>query len=58
MNKDVAAAEAVLSSLKELVADPQIDFGPAYEGAKQRQREAIAIMQKVVAQLKRNQPRS
>lgn len=49
---DLKAATKVLESLRELVADPQIDFGPAYEGAKQRQKEAIEIMKVVVQQLK------
>ncbi len=48
-------ARKVLDSLEELVADPQIDFGPAYEGAKQRQQEAIAIMREVIKQIKTNQ---
>jgi hypothetical protein len=30
--------------LQELVPDPTIDFGPAYEGTKQRQKEAIQIL--------------
>jgi hypothetical protein len=30
--------------LQELVPDPEIDFGPAYEGTKQRQKEAIQIL--------------
>jgi hypothetical protein len=46
------AAQHVLESLRELVADPQIDFGPAYEGAKNRQMEAIAIMEKIVRNLR------
>jgi hypothetical protein len=51
-------AEFVLETLEELVADTQIDFGPAYAGSVQRRVEAIAIMQAVVSQLKRNQQRS
>jgi hypothetical protein len=34
-----------LDALKELVPDPQCDFGPAYAGAKQRQKQAIAALQ-------------
>ncbi len=30
--------------LQELVPDPEIDFGPAYEGTKQRKKEAIKIL--------------
>lgn len=30
--------------LQELVPDPTIDFGPAYEMTKQRQKEAIKII--------------
>ncbi len=30
--------------LQELVPDPDIDFGPAYEGTKQRKKEAIKIL--------------
>lgn len=48
-------AEAVLSSLEELVPDPSIDFGPAYSMAGERQNEAIAIMQAVIRQIKTNQ---
>jgi hypothetical protein len=45
-------ARTVLESLEELVADPQIDFGPAYEGAKKRQQAAIKIMLTLVRKLK------
>lgn len=58
MNTPIAKAQFVLETLEELIADPQIDFGPAYEGAKRRKEEAIAIMQEVIAQLKRNKQRS
>ena len=34
----------VRETLMELIADPEIDFGPAYEGTKQRQKEAIQIL--------------
>ena len=34
----------IKESLQELIADPEIDFGPAYEMAKQRKKEAIQII--------------
>lgn len=30
--------------LQELVPDPHIDFGPAYEGTKTRQKEALVAI--------------
>ena len=30
--------------LTQLVPDPTIDFGPAYEGTKQRQKQALAAI--------------
>lgn len=37
-----------LESLKELVADPECDFGPSYELMKDRQERAIrAVKQKI-----------
>ena len=38
--------------LQELVPDPNIDFGPAYEGTKWRQREAIKIINAEIAWMK------
>lgn len=38
------AMEHALESLVELVPDPQIDFGPAHEGAKQRRKKSIAAL--------------
>lgn len=34
----------VRESLKELIPDPEIDFGPAYEMTKQRKKEAIKLI--------------
>lgn len=42
--------EKVLESLKELVADPECDFGPSYELQEERQEEAITIIKDVLAQ--------
>ena len=41
----------IRESLRELVADPQIDFGPAYEGAKQRQIAALKLLNKGIRYL-------
>ena len=34
----------VKQSLEELIPDPEIDFGPAYECAKARKQEALKIV--------------
>ena len=39
-------------SLEELIADPEIDFGPAYEMAKIRKSEALKIVRKEIKRLK------
>lgn len=44
-------ARKVLDSLTELVPNPECDFGPAYEGASNRQKEAIQIMKRQVVEL-------
>jgi len=48
----VDVLKLALESLEELVADPQCDFGPAYEGMKRRQREAIRAVQQKIKALK------
>ncbi len=45
----------VKESLEELVADIQIDFGPAYEMAKLRQKEALQIVRKEIKFLQNKQ---
>lgn len=42
----------VRESLIELIPDPEIDFGPAYEMAKQRKKEAISILNKEIKRMK------
>ena len=42
----------IRESLKELIADPEIDFGPAYEGTKQRKKEALRIIEQEIRWLK------
>lgn len=42
----------VKESLEELIADPEIDFGPAYEMTKLRKQEALSIIKKEIRQLK------
>lgn len=42
----------VRESLEELIADPEIDFGPAYEHVKIRQAEALKIIKKEIKRLK------
>jgi len=39
-------------SLEELIADPEIDFGPAYEFTKIRQAEALRIIKKEIKSIK------
>lgn len=45
-------AVKIKESLEELIADPEIDFGPAYEMAKIRQLEALYIIKKEIKHLK------
>ena len=42
----------VKESLEELIADPEIDFGPAYEMTKLRKQEALNIIKKEIRLLK------
>jgi len=42
----------VRDALKELIPDPEIDFGPAYEGTKNRKNEAIKIVDKEIRWMK------
>lgn len=42
----------VRETLMELIADPEIDFGPAYEGTKKRKTEAIKIVDKEIRWMK------
>ena len=42
----------VKESLEELIADPEIDFGPAYEMTKLRKQEALSIIKKEIRLLK------
>lgn len=39
-------------SLNELIADPEIDFGPAYEMTKIRKSEAIKIVNREIKRIK------
>lgn len=41
-------------SLEELVADPQCDFGPAYEGMKGRQAKALKAVKQKIKELNDN----
>jgi hypothetical protein len=43
----------VKETLQELIADPEIDFGPAYEMAKVRKKEALKILRAEIAWEKR-----
>jgi len=45
-------AVKVKESLEELIADPEIDFGPSYKFTKIRQAEAIKIIKKEIQHLK------
>ncbi len=42
----------VRESLRELIPDPEIDFGPSYELTKQRKKEAISIVDKEIKWMK------
>ena len=42
----------VKESLEELIADPESDFGPAYEMTKLRKQEALRIIKKEIRLLK------
>lgn len=44
------AAQQALDSLLELVTDQDIDFAPAYEGAKQRRKKAIKDLRAALAE--------
>lgn len=48
----VDVLKLALESLGELVADPQCDFGPAYEGMKRRREEAIHAVRQKIKELK------
>lgn len=45
-------AVKVRESLEELIADPEIDFGPSYEFTKIRQAESLKIIRKEIKRLK------
>jgi hypothetical protein len=41
----------IKETLQELIADPEIDFGPAYEFTKKRKEEALKIVRAEIAWL-------
>ncbi len=45
-------AVKIKESLEELIADPEIDFGPAYEHVKIRQAEALKIIKSEIKRLR------
>ncbi len=45
-------AVKIKESLEELIADPEIDFGPAYEHTKIRQEEALRIIKKEIKRIR------
>lgn len=47
-------AVKIKESLEELIADPEIDFGPAYEMTKHRKQESIKLIDKEIRKLKEN----
>ena len=57
LNDELAKANAALllaeSSLKELVANPETDFGPAYSLAQKRQAEALKAISITLAKAKK-----
>lgn len=38
----------IKESLEELIADPEIDFGPSYEMTKKRKKEALSLIRKEI----------
>lgn len=42
----------IRDSLEELIADPEIDFGPSYELTKRRKSEALRIVNKAIKEIK------
>ena len=46
-------AVKVKESLEELIADPEIDFGPAYGLTKLRQQEALKIIKREIKELRK-----
>ncbi len=54
MGKKVTLEELykLKDSLEELIADPEIDFGPAYEMTKIRKSQALKIVNKEIRRLK------
>jgi len=44
----------IKESLEELIADPEIDFGPSYELTKVRQKESLRLIRKAIAENKTN----
>ncbi len=42
----------IKDSLEELIADPEIDFGPAYEMTKVRKSEALKLVNKEIKRIK------
>lgn len=42
----------VKESLRELIPDPEIDFGPAYEMTKERKKEALKVVEQEIRWMK------
>ena len=42
----------IKESLSELIPDPEIDFGPAYEMTKERKKEALKIVEQEIRWMK------
>lgn len=42
----------IKESLRELIADPEISFGPAYEMTKERKKEALKIVEQEIRWMK------
>ena len=45
-------AQLIEEVLRELVPDPDITFGPAYEGTKDRKKEALKIIRQEIRWMK------
>lgn len=51
MTLTIEELKAIRDSLRECVPDPEIDFGPAYEGAKERKQLALRLLRKAIHEL-------
>ena len=46
------SARLIEEVLQELIPDPEIDFGPAYESTKERKKEALRLIRQEIRWMK------